>query len=66
MAKAELTVTIRVRDIDRMRLLAWELRMLADEMRVMASPHAERLERIVGRFLDGGDDEHGDEPEDVL
>jgi len=64
MAKATLMVTLRVRDIDRMRLFAWELRMLADEMRVMASPHAERLEQIVDRFLNGGDDEHGEEPED--
>ena len=58
MAEAHLTMTLRVADIDRFRLCVWELRMLADRMRVVASPHAEALERIVDRFADGGDDEH--------
>jgi hypothetical protein len=50
MAKAEMTLTVRVSDMDRFRLFVWELRKLHDEMRVMASPHAERLEGLVDRF----------------
>ena len=61
MADSHITMTLRVADIDRFRLLVWELRMLADRMRVEASPHAEALERIVDRFADGGDDERADE-----
>ena len=57
MAKAELTVHLRIKDIDRFRLLLWELMTLRDEMRVMASPHADRLDRLIERFTEGGDDE---------
>ena len=49
MAKAEMTVHIRLQDIDRFRLFLWEARQLVDEMRVMASPHAERLEHLLDR-----------------
>jgi hypothetical protein len=55
--QSEVTMTIRLRDIDRFRLFIWELRMLADQMRVMASPHSEALERAIDRFVEGGDDE---------
>ena len=46
MAKAELT--IRIADIKRFRLFVWELRQLAEEMVVMASPHADRLDHATG------------------
>ena len=62
MASSHVTLTLWVRDMDRTRQLVWELWMLLDEMRVMASPHAERLERVLLRFADGGDDDRPDEP----
>jgi hypothetical protein len=62
MAKAEMTVHLRIRDTDRARLFALELQFLRDEMRVAADPYAERLERIIDRFFEGGDDER---PEDA-
>ena len=40
-------------DEKRLLLLIHELETLRDEMRVMASPHAERMERIVERFFAG-------------
>lgn len=49
---ASVALTIRVADMDEFRLLLWELRMLTDEMRVGASPYAERLERALDRFTD--------------
>lgn len=52
-----LTVDVRIRDIERFSLFLYELQACRDEMRVMASPHAERLERIIDRFVNGGDDE---------
>lgn len=59
MAKVELTV--RLADMERFRLFAWELRVLEDEMRVMASPHADRLSGLIDRFVAG---EQGDKVED--
>jgi hypothetical protein len=50
MAKSEVTLTVRVSDMERFRLFIWELWQLHDEMRVMASPHADRLERLIDRF----------------
>jgi hypothetical protein len=52
-----LTVDVRIRDIERFSLFLYELQTLRDEMRVMASPHTERIERIIDRFVEGGDDE---------
>lgn len=57
MASVTATLQVRVRDMDRTRLFVHELTELADEMRVMASPHAERLERALARYIGGGDDE---------
>ncbi len=57
------TLTVRVADMGRTRLLVWELRMLADRMHVMANPEAEALESLLDRYVDGGDDEHQGEPE---
>lgn len=47
---AEMMLTVRLSDMDRFRLFVWELRQLHDEMRVGASPYAERLEGLVDRF----------------
>lgn len=60
MATAKLQVTLRVRDMARTRLFALQLQFLVDEMRVAADPYAERLETLVDRYLEGGDDEHGE------
>lgn len=49
MAKSEHTVHIRLQDFDRFRLFLWELQQLVDEMRVGASPYANRLEHIIER-----------------
>ena len=53
MSRAFRTISIRFRDMVRMRLFVWELREFAREL---PSPFAERLERIIERFMDGGDD----------
>jgi hypothetical protein len=61
MAEAHITMTVDVKNLERMGLFVWELIALQDEMRVMASPHAERLESLITRFVDG--DEADDRPE---
>jgi hypothetical protein len=62
MAKAELTVKVNVKNLDRVRLLGWELTTLRDDMVVGASPFAERLDAILDRFVGEQDD---DRPEDT-
>ena len=59
-------LVVSVKDLEPMKLLVWELRMLADRMRVEASPHAEALERLVDRFTDGNssDDRPDSDKED--
>ena len=57
MASASMTIKVDAKNLDRVKLLRWELEMLLNEMRVMASPHAERLESLLARF-EG--DEDGD------
>jgi hypothetical protein len=47
---ASTSLIIRIVDIEPMRLFIWELRMLADQMRVEANPAAERLEHALDRF----------------
>jgi hypothetical protein len=54
-AKAEAVVTIRIADIPEFQLFVWELRMLVDDMRVSASPFAERLEHALNRLTDDPD-----------
>jgi hypothetical protein len=49
---AEIFGVIRIADVEEFRLFVWELRMLADEMRVAADPYAERLENALDRFTD--------------
>ena len=53
---AHATLTVRVADMEEFRLFVWELRMLADEMRVAADPYAERLEHALDRFTDEPED----------
>jgi hypothetical protein len=49
---AQVVAVVRIADVEEFRLLIWELRMLADDMRVAADPYAERLERALDRFTD--------------
>lgn len=56
MAKASVSLTIRLKDMASVKLLAIQLRLLLDEMRVMASPHAEKLEAILESFDSGMSD----------
>jgi hypothetical protein len=51
-------ITIKIADLDRTRLFLWELMQLRDAMRVMASPHAEQLDRLIERYAAGFADEH--------
>ena len=53
-------MTIRIRDIDRMRLLIWELKQLNDRMRVMANPEREALSGIINRFMVDSDGDRVD------
>jgi len=57
-ARASIQITFRIADLDRTRLLIWELRELWFAMRLLNDPRAEELERILDRYTDGGDDEH--------
>ena len=41
---------ISVRDIDRVRLLAYELKALGETMQADRCPHAPAMKRIVDRF----------------
>ena len=59
MARRDLTLTIRFSDLKPVRLLVWELRQLADKLRVEASPHAETLENALDRFVTVADDPRG-------
>lgn len=52
MARVEAVLVVKLADVEEFRLVVWELRMLADEMRVASSPYAERLERALDRFAD--------------
>jgi hypothetical protein len=61
MARVEATIHIDVKNMDRVRLLGWELTTLRDDMVVGASPFAERLDAILERFVGDEDD---DRPED--
>lgn len=51
-----ISIIIRVLDIERFRLLVWELRMLIDAMRLINDPRAADLERILDRCTDNVDD----------
>ena len=63
MAKVEATTSVRVRDMDRTRLFVWELHELRSRMVVAADPFASELDRIIDRYVDGGDDEQPEEVE---
>lgn len=60
MARMEMTVHVDAKNLDRVRLLMWELYELASDMRVAASPFAERLDSIIDR---AEHDEAGDREE---
>jgi hypothetical protein len=60
-ASFDAVITVRLSDVPEFKLCIWELRMLADEMRVAASPYAERLEHVLDRFTDAPDDRPPDE-----
>lgn len=54
-------VELRIADLKPFRLFLWELRQLHDDMRVMASPHADRLEHLIDRFIDADiEDDRGE------
>lgn len=50
-------MTIRLADIEGVRMFVWEMRQLVDEMRVAADPFAERLEHALDRFTDEPEEE---------
>ncbi len=50
MAKAEMTVTVRMSEMASVKLLYLQLEMLAAEMRVAANPAAEALTAILDRW----------------
>lgn len=52
MPTSTVVMTVRISELEQFRQFVWELRMLADRMRVEASPHAEALERSLERFMD--------------
>jgi len=58
---AKVIAIVRIADAERFRLFLWELRQIADKMRVEACPHGEALEHAVDRFMAG---ERGDQPEE--
>ena len=50
---AKVTATVYIGDAEQFRLFLWELRELADKMRVEACPHGDALAHAVDRFVDG-------------
>lgn len=58
---ASIRVTLRIADLDRTRLFIWELRELWFAMRLLNDPRADDLERILDRYVDGGDDDRADD-----
>jgi hypothetical protein len=57
MSPKEVTVKIRLRDLERTKLLIYQLYELRRTMMLVASPFASDLDRIIDRYLGGGDDE---------
>jgi hypothetical protein len=47
--EAKVMVEIRITDIEPFRLFVWELRKLEDDMRVAASPFADRIGHALDR-----------------
>lgn len=60
-ASNKVVMHIRIKDLDRAKLLMYQLNELRSKMVIEASPYASELDKIIDRFLDGGDD---DRPED--
>jgi len=63
MASSTVEVTVKIGDIDRFRLLVWELRQLGDAMLEDGCPHIEpfmnALDRFTAQPLFGDDREEG-------
>lgn len=51
MAAMAFTIRLELRDIDRVKLLIWELRQLEHRLRIAASPEADVLGHAIDRFL---------------
>lgn len=54
---AKTNIVVRLSDVERFRLLVWELRQLQERLNEESSPHAEELERALDRFTGDGPDE---------
>lgn len=63
MAKAEFTV--RLTELPKFKQLLWELRMLENDMRVGASPFADRLTRTLDRYTAHTDPTDYDDQEPI-
>ena len=57
MADATIQINVRIRDTERFRLVLWELEQLWGRMRIVGSPFADELERILERNFAVEDDE---------
>ena len=57
MADETIQINVRIRDTERFRLVLWELEQLWGRMRIVGSPFADELERILERNLAVEDDE---------
>jgi hypothetical protein len=60
-AEAVLSVSVRVRDMERTRLFVYQLHELRSRMVVASDPFASDLDRIIDRYLEGGDDDNQEE-----
>lgn len=67
MAVSTTTVTLRVRDLVSVRLVAYQLRILERDMRAVGDPYADRLRDVLDRFgqrrVVGGSDDGADDGE---
>lgn len=65
MDTASLTVSVRVRDMKRTKLFVWELHELRSRMVLVGDAFATDLDRIIDRYVDGGDDDAEEEAADA-
>ena len=57
MASSVVSLSVRVRDMERTRLFVFELQELRSRMVIASSPFATDLDRVIDRYVGGGDDE---------
>lgn len=57
MATAQLTISVRIRDLKRVRLMLWQLEELRNSLMLVGSPYASDLDRIINDPKDDDDDE---------